>query len=154
MRKRVDNILQQLWTQTELLIGAISSCLWVALSFCLGGIDAPIKALAVLMCLDFATGIVAGWKGKELSSRIGTNGLFKKMIVLLCVTMAYMLDLTLGIDMLRSMTISAFATIEALSLVENIDRMGYGSIIPRGLRVRLAQIADEKKIKRGEDKID
>lgn len=154
MRKRVDNIFNHLWTQTEMLVGATASFLWALLSFCVGGIDTPMKALAVLMCLDFATGITVGWRSKELSSRRGTNGIFKKMVVLICVTMAYMLDLTLGIDMLRSMTISAFATIEALSLIENIDRMGYGSIIPRGLRVRLAQIADEKKIKRGEDKID
>ena len=52
------------------------------------------------------------------------------------------------------MTISAFAVIEAMSLMENLDRMGYGSMIPNVLRVRLAQIAEEKKIKRGEDKND
>ena len=72
----------------------------------------------------------------------------------MCVTMAYMLDVSLGTDMLRGMTISAFSVIEAMSIMENIDRMGYGSMIPNVLRVRLAQIAEEKKIKRGEDKND
>ena len=68
--------------------------------------------------------------------------------------MAYMLDGFLGTDMLRGMAISAFSVIAAMSLMENIDRMGYGSMIPNVLRVRLAQIAEEKKIKRGEDKND
>ena len=154
MRKRVGNIFHHLWTQTEMLAGATASSLWTLLSFCVGGIDAPIKALAVLMCLDFVTGITAGWRSNELSSRKGTNGLFKKMVVLMCVTMSYMLDVSLGTDILRGMTISAFSVIEAMSIMENIDRMGYGSMIPNVLRVRLAQIAEEKKIKRGEDKND
>ena len=154
MRKRVDNIFNHLWTQTEVMVGAATSSLWALLSFCVGGIDAPMKALAVLMCLDFITGIIAGWVGKELSSHRGTNGIFKKMIVLICVTMSYMLDVSLGTDMLRGMAIAAFSVIEAMSLMENIDRMGYGSMIPNALRIRLAQIADEKKIKRGEDKND
>ena len=154
MRKRVDSIFSHLWTQTEMVVGATASSIWALLNFCIGGIDAPMKALAVLMCLDFATGITAGWRSKELSSRKGTNGIFKKMVVLMCVTMAYMLDVSLGTDMLRGMTISAFAVIEAMSLMENLDRMGYGSMIPNVIRVRLAQIAEEKKIKRGEDKND
>lgn len=154
MRKRVDNIFNHLWTQTEVMVGAATSSLWALLSFCVGGIDAPMKALAVLMCLDFMTGIIAGWVGKELSSHRGTNGIFKKMIVLICVTMSYMLDVSLGTDMLRGMAIAAFSVIEAMSLMENIDRMGYGSMIPNALRIRLAQIADEKKIKRGDNKND
>ena len=45
------------------------------------------------------------------------------------------------------MVISGFAIIEAMSLIENIDRMGYGFIIPDFLRNKLSQIADEKKLK-------
>ena len=156
IRKKVDIILSHLWTQTEVLVGMISGCIWTILNFCLGGIDTPIRALAVLMCLDFITGITAGWKGMELSSKRGSKGLFKKMGVLVCITVAYMLDLTLGMDMFRGMAISAFAIIEAMSLIENIDRMGYGYVIPEFLRVRLAQIAEEKRVKtkKGEDKVD
>lgn len=147
MRKKVDNILSHLWTQTEVLVGGLSSCIWATLNFCLGGIDMPLKALAVLMCLDFLTGVTAGWKGSKLSSKVGSKGLFKKTGVLVCITVAYMLDLTLGMDMFRGMAISAFAIIEAMSLVENIDRMGYGYVIPEFLRARLAQIAEEKRVK-------
>lgn len=155
MGRKVDNIFSHLWTQTELLAGTISGCIWSILNFSLGGIDTPVKALVVLMCLDFITGVTAGWKARELSSKIGIKGLFKKVGVMVGITVAYLLDLTLSMDMFRGMAISAFAIIEAMSLVENIDRMGYGYIIPGFLRVRLAQIADEKhvKVERG-DKID
>ena len=155
MRKRVDSIFN-LWTQTEVHIGLIMGLVWSVLDFCLGGLDAPIQALAVLMCFDFGTGVTAGWKDKELSSRVGTKGLFKKGAVFVCISIAYLLDLALGISMFRGMAISAFAIIEAMSIVENIDRMGYGYVIPEFLRVRLAQIAEEKRVvnKKEVDKVD
>lgn len=46
--------------------------------------------------------------------------------------------------MFRGMFISGFAIMEAMSIIENIDRMGYGFIIPYFIRNKLRQIADEK----------
>ena len=53
----------------------------------------------------------------------------------------------IGTEVFRGMTISGFALIEVVSLIENLDRMGWGYIIPDFLRVRLKQIADEKVMK-------
>lgn len=53
----------------------------------------------------------------------------------------------IGTEVFRGMTISGFSLIEAMSLIENLDRMGWGYIIPNFLRVRLKQIADEKVTK-------
>ena len=53
----------------------------------------------------------------------------------------------IGTEVFRGMTISGFALIEVVSLIENLDRMGWGYIIPDFLRVRLKQIADEKGMK-------
>ena len=53
----------------------------------------------------------------------------------------------IGTEVFRGMTISGFALIEVVSLIENLDRMGWGYIIPNFLRVRLKQIADEKGMK-------
>ena len=152
-RKRVDTI-WNLWSQTEVYIGILMSLIWGILDFCLGGIDAPIQALAVLMCFDFATGVTAGWKDKELSSRVGSKGLFKKGAVFVCIAIAYLLDVALGMSMFRGMAISAFAIIEAMSIVENIDRMGYGYVIPEFLRVHLAQIAKEKHVANNKKEVD
>lgn len=61
--------------------------------------------------------------------------------------------MAMKVDIFRGMVISAFAIIEAMSLVENIDRMGYGEFIPEFLRVRLKQLADEKVgVKKEDDK--
>ena len=57
----------------------------------------------------------------------------------------------MSMNVFRGMVISAFAIIEAMSLVENVDRMGYGAYIPEFLRVRLKQIADEKVVVKKED---
>jgi hypothetical protein len=57
-------------------------------------------------------------------------------------------------DIFRDMVIAGFALIECMSLIENIDRMGFGYIIPAFLRTKLKQIADEKDInkKKGDNK--
>lgn len=153
MRKKCDNInvLNRLWSNAELYMGALSGMLWAFLNFCLGGIDTPIKALAILMCMDFITGVAVGYRTGTLSSRVGAKGLMKKGGIFLCIIIACLLDMAMTMNVFRGMVISAFAIIEAMSLVENIDRMGYGAYIPEFLRVRLKQIADEKVGMKKED---
>ena len=150
--KEADTItFHHFWTQTELCVGAIAGMLWAFLDFCLGGIDTPIKALAILICMDFITGVTAGYRTGSLSSRVGAKGLLKKGGIFLCIIIACLLDMAMSMHMFRGMVISAFATIEAMSLVENVDRMGYGAYIPEFFRVRLKQIADEKVVVKKED---
>lgn len=152
--REVDTItLSHLWTQAELCVGALAGILWAFLNFCLGGIDTPIKSLAILMCMDFITGVIAGYRTDTLSSRIGAKGILKKVSIFLCIIIACLLDMATSMHTFRGMVISAFAIIEAMSLIENADRMGYGAYIPKCLRARLKQIADEKCIKKEDDKI-
>ncbi|WP_407074199.1 phage holin family protein [Selenomonas noxia] len=118
-----------------------------------GGIDASIEALAVLMCLDVITGVAVGLKQHRLSSAIGSRGLFKKAGIFVCILIGFLLDTAMSLDLFRDMVIAGFALIEGLSLVENIDRLGYGYIIPAFLRTKLKQIADEKNIiEKGDNK--
>ena len=124
--------------------------LWALLDLAIGGIDTPIKALAILIVLDFVTGITAGYRTGSLSSKVGSKGIIKKAGIFVCIMLAYLLDHAMAIQMFRGMVISGFAIIEAMSLIENIDRMGFGYIIPDFLRTKLAQVAEEKKIK-GDD---
>ena len=127
--------------------GAIFGMLWAFFDLAIGGIDTPIKALAILIVLDFVTGITAGYRTGSLSSRVGSKGIIKKVGIFVCIMFAYLLDNAMAIQMFRGIVISGFAIIEAMSLIENIDRMGFGYIIPDFLRTKLAQIAEEKKIK-------
>ena len=155
MNKERDtiNVLHKVWTNAEMYMGVLAGVFWAVLDFCLGGIDTPIKALAILMCMDFITGVTAGYHTGTLSSRVGAKGLLKKGGIFLCIIIACLLDMAMSMNSFRGMVISAFAIIEAMSLVENADRMGYGAYIPEFLRVRLKQMADEKVIVKEEDKI-
>ena len=135
---------ERLWSNYEVIIGMLSGSVWAILNVALGGIDAPIKGLAILMIADFITGVSAGFRNKELSSSVGSKGLFKKVGILVCIIIAYVLDLATGMNVFRGMVISGFAVIEAMSLIENIDRIGCGYIIPEFLRSKLQQIAVTK----------
>ena len=146
--------IQNLWTNTELTLGAIFGICFTCLDKAVGGIDASIEALAVLMIVDVLTGIAAGLKHHSLSSAIGARGLFKKAGIFLCILIGFLLDTAMNADIFRDMVIAGFALIECMSLIENIDRMGFGYIIPAFLRTKLKQIADEKDInkKKGDNK--
>lgn len=135
-----------LWSSIEIKAGAVAGLIWAIFDLAIGGIDTPIKALAILMVLDFITGVSAGFHKGELSSRVGAMGLWKKVGIFVCIMFAYLLDLATSMQMFRGMVISGFALIEAMSLIENIDRMGYGFLIPRFLRTKLAQIKEERGI--------
>lgn len=136
-----------LWTQLEVKLGIAAGLLWNAFSFAVGGLDASIGALAVLMCLDVLTGIAAGIRHHRLSSAVGSKGLFKKAGIFVCILIGFMLDTAIHVDIFRDMVIAGFALIEGMSLIENIDRMGFGYIIPAFLRDKMKQIAEEKRLK-------
>jgi toxin secretion/phage lysis holin len=140
-------MIMALWTTTELKAGTLFGLLWGLLDFMLGGIDAPIMALSCLIMLDFLTGVTAAYKNAELNSRTGGVGLMRKAGIFVCIIIAYLLDMATGLMMFRGMVITGFAIIEVMSLVENLDRMGYGEIIPSFLRLHLQKIAAEKNLK-------
>ena len=143
--------LQELWTVTEIKAGVIFGFCFTCLDKALGGFDNAIEALAVLMVLDVITGISAAWKHHSLRSAIGTHGLFKKAGIFTCILIGYLLDTAMNIDLFRDMIIAGFALIECMSLIENIDRMGYGYIIPRFIREKLKEIAKEKQLNEREE---
>lgn len=117
------------------------------LSTALGGIDQQITALASLVIADYATGIYAAWKNGTISSRVGYKGMFKKLGIFAAIALANCIDSAGGIHILRSALLFGFAVVESISLLENIDRIGYGDFIPAILRSKLIQIRDEKGFK-------
>lgn len=142
--------LYTLYSTFELKAALMAASLWSFLNFLLGGIDTPIRALTLLMALDFFTGVAAAYKAKDLNSETGWHGLTKKGCVFLFIAFAYLLDSAMDTDTLRGMVISGFAIIEALSVLENIDRLGYGHYLPDFLRSHLKKVAATKYLIRKE----
>ena len=134
------------YTQVELRIMALFSAIGAAFSFLVGGVDKLVSALLVFVALDYVTGIFAAWKTRSLDSRKGFDGIRRKMVMLLIVIMAHWIDACLfGINTFRSMVIFAYLGNEGLSILENLDRMGYGEHIPGFIREKLSQLRTEKE---------
>jgi toxin secretion/phage lysis holin len=134
------------YTQLEIKIMTAFSAIGAAFSFFVGGVDNMVIALLVFIAIDYATGMAAAWQSKSLNSNRGFDGIKRKLIILLVVVVAHWLDAAMGLpDTFKSMTVFAYVGNEGISIFENIDRIGYGKYIPNFLRVRLAQLRDERK---------
>ena len=138
------------YSLTDFNIIAVGAAIGGFLSWGLGGFDGSFKALCMLMVLDFATGSFAATRvadkegNKGLSSRVGFWGLVKKVSIVGFVAFGNLLDAVMGANMLRNMFICGFGLNEAVSIVENIDRCGWGAYVPRWIRGIIWQLRSEK----------
>jgi len=134
------------YTQIELRIMALFSAIGAAFSFLVGGVDKLITALLVFVVIDYVTGLIAAWKTAALDSKKGFEGIKRKIVMLLIVILTHWLDEGLfGVSTCRSMVIFAYLGNEGLSIIENLDRMGYGEHIPGFVREKLVQLRKEKE---------
>ena len=135
------------YTQIELRIMALFSAIGAAFSFLVGGVDNLLAALLIFVVLDYVTGLVAAWKTATLDSKSGFEGIKRKMAMLVVVMLAHWLDAgVFGAGTCRSMVIFAYLGNEGLSIVENLDRMGYGGYIPAFIRGKLVRLREEKDL--------
>ena len=134
------------YTQIELRIMALFSAVGAAFSFLVGGVDKLLTALLIFVVIDYATGLIAAWKTATLDSKKGFEGIKRKFVMLLVVIMAQWIDACIfGISTFRTMVIFAYLGNEGLSIIENLDRMGYGEYIPAFIRDKLVQLRTEKE---------
>ena len=134
------------YTQIELRIMAIGSAIGARFSFLVGGVDKLITALLIFVIIDYVTGMVAAWKTATLDSKKGFEGIKRKVVMLVIVIMAHWIDVSIfGVSTCRSMVIFAYLGNEGLSIIENLDRMGYGEYIPAFIREKLVQLRKEKE---------
>lgn len=134
------------YTQTELRIMAVFSAVGAVFSFLIGGVDKLVTALLIFIVLDYVTGLIAAWNTATLQSRRGFEGIKRKLAMLIIVIIANWVDVALfGTGTCRSMLIFAYLGNEGLSIIENLDRMGYGNYIPVFMRDKLTQLREEKR---------
>ncbi|GAB2547053.1 phage holin family protein [Gracilibacillus alcaliphilus] len=109
----------------------------------LGGIDGFLYTLIVFVILDYITGIMVGIIQRELSSEIGTKGIFKKILIFILVAIANIIDSRLIGDssVIRTAVIFFYLSNEGISILENAARIGLP--IPQKLKNVLAQLRDK-----------
>ena len=139
-------------TGAEQYLMAIGAAIGLGISIAVGGMDKMIYALIALMILDYATGIIAACRTGQWDSSTGFVGLAKKAVILGVVALCNTVDVAMDTHTLRQMAICAYALNEAGSIVENVDRAGWGEHIPAFIRNALARLQSTTENKDGETK--
>ena len=134
-----DFSIDLIWTKLQMTVTVLGG--W--LGYFIGGVDGLMTALIILMVLDYVTGIMCAIVDKQLSSAIGFKGIFKKVLIVMLVGVAHIVDLhVVGTgEALRSAVICFYLSNEGVSVLENAGRLGLP--IPEKLKAILAQLHDK-----------
>ena len=145
-----DFSIDLIWTKIQVAITAIGG--WIG--WFLGGVDGMLIALIVLMALDYISGVMCAIEDKKLSSAVGFKGIAKKVLILMLVGVANILDTNVvgGGAVLRGAVICFYLSNEGLSLLENAAYLGLP--IPDKLREILAQLHERSKKEGKEEQTD
>lgn len=146
----LDFLLQLKPTGAEQHLMSIGAVIGLFFSLAIGGIDKMIYALIALCIVDYATGMFTAFKTRQWDSSTGFRGILKKFVIFAVVALCNTIDTAMNMHILRQMAICAYALNEAGSIIENVDRAGYGKYIPEVIRnalARLTEQAEEGKLK-------
>ena len=125
-----------IWAKIQMAVAAIGG--W--LGYFLGGMDGLMIALIIFTVLDYITGLMCAVIDKKLSSAVGFKGICKKVLILMLVGVAHIVDLhVVGTgDALRSAVVCFYLSNESVSMLENAAHLGLP--IPEKLKSVLAQL--------------
>ena len=125
-----------IWTKIQIAITAIGG--WVG--YFMGGMDGLLIALIVLMTLDYISGVMCAIMDRSLSSAVGFRGIAKKVLILMLVGVANIMDIHVVGEgsALRGAVIAFYMSNEGLSLLENAAHIGLP--VPDPLKNALAQL--------------
>ena len=124
------------WAKIQIAVAAIGG--W--LGYFLGGMDGLMIALIIFMVLDYITGLMCAVIDKKLSSAVGFKGICKKVLILMLVGVANVVDIHIvgtG-SALRSAVVCFYLSNESVSMLENAAHLGLP--IPEKLKSVLAQL--------------
>ena len=95
------------------------------LSYLYGSFDGLLTALCVAVVLDYVTGLIKAGITHTLSSEIGFKGILKKILIMLIVALAHVIDNCVGSgDTWRNIAIVFYICNEGISILENAVACG------------------------------
>ena len=114
----------------------------------LGGLDGFLYALLMFVVIDYATGLMAAFVQKKVSSEVGFKDICKKVAIFCLVGIGHVLDTQViqNGSVLRTAVIFFYLSNEGISIIENVALIGL--TVPKKLKEVLEQLheeADEKK---------
>jgi len=115
--------------------------------------DGLLTALLIFMAVDYVTGLMCAVADKKLSSSVGFKGICKKVLIIMLVGVAHIVDLhVVGTgNALRGAVVCFYLSNEGVSLLENAAHLGLP--IPEKMKSILAQLhnrIDEPTINPGD----
>lgn len=126
----------------QLQAGVVTAVLGSVITFSFGIWQESLTLLAVLMGVDYISGVVAAIRSDTgLNSSVGFWGLGKKGLSLLVILLSHRIDALLGTNMVMGGAVSFYVVNELLSVLENYGRLGLP--LPGSLR-RAVQILRDK----------
>jgi len=140
--------------QTDTLYTTVTGGAFASIAFLFGGVDNLVIALAIIMAVDFMTGVASSFgknKIEKTSSKRAFQGLVKKGAMISLVIVANQLDVISGSEagFMRNAMIFFLIGTEGISILENMNRLGVK--FPTFLSHRFEQMlnhhdkGDEKK---------
>lgn len=94
--------------------------------------------LAIFICIDFVTGWYAAAKTGDFESGILRDGVPRKVLIIAVCGLSHGLDVlfepVIGVSIFQSMVICMYGLGEFASILENLEKAGYGKSIPPILR--------------------
>ena len=137
-KKERYKFMKEFWNVIQMVFTAVGG--W--LGYFLGGYDGLLYALVVFMVVDYITGVMCAVSDKKLSSAVGFKGICRKVLILMLVGIANLLDVqVIGTGaVLRTAVIFFYLSNEGVSLLENAAHLGLP--IPKKLKAILAQLHD------------
>lgn len=127
-----------IWAKLQMAFTAIGG--W--LGYLVGGKDGLMTALLIFMVIDYVTGLMCAVVDQKLSSSVGFKGICKKVLIVILVGVAHIVDLhVVGTgNALRSAVVCFYLSNEGVSLLENAAHLGLP--IPDKLKAVLEQLHD------------
>lgn len=137
----------------ENIIKGVLTAAMATLMAYMGHLVIPIIVLAVVMLLDYGTGIAKAWVRSELSSKIGIIGILKKLGYLVVVAVGMIIDWVIQtgltelhvdfkLEFLFAMIVIIWLILnELLSILENVAAIG--APVPTWLTKIIAKLKDK-----------
>ena len=125
-----------IWAKVQMAFTVVGG--WIG--YFVGGVDGLMTALLIFMVLDYVTGLMCAIADKKLSSSVGFKGICKKVLILMLVGVANIMDVhVIGTgSALRGAVVCFYLANEGLSLLENAVHIGLP--VPERLKDVLAQL--------------
>ncbi|NLZ54344.1 MAG: phage holin family protein [Thermoanaerobacteraceae bacterium] len=145
--------MKEIWNKIQVALTMVGGFV----GWFLGGVDGFLYALITFVVIDYITGVLCAIIDKNLCSKIGAKGIFKKVLIFVLVGVGHVLDSNvLGVagnpnaSILRTAVIFFYLSNEGISILENAAHIGLP--IPEKLRTVLKQLHNREENESQEDK--